>query len=244
MRKAGHQLRSTDRLGEGGDLRKPELAAHDGGALDRQLFGRGQAVDPGGEEGMNGRWRRQLGELGLGRFGIGLRAPPLVDERDQLLGVQRIAARRFRQRRRQLVGGMRMAEQALDQLPGLLMGQRREREDGRVRHPATPVLAPLQELQAGQANDEDWELSRGFGDVLDQPEQGGIRPLEIVDQDHQRSPVGQQLEQVPDSPGGDLGCQVPLRLIAQELFDPPHAVPIDLGSLDQLIVGGRLGLWL
>jgi hypothetical protein len=97
------------------------------------------------------------------------------------------------------------AEQVDDQLLALALGQGGQLERQRVGLAARPVPAVGEQLvRAGHAEQDQRRLGV-LGDVLDGVEQDGVGPLEVVDDQYQRPPAGQGLEQALERPEGVLG---------------------------------------
>ena len=73
-----------------------------------------------------------------------------------------------------------------------------------------PAGRMLQQLGAGEADEQDGPTSAGAAEVLDEVEQRGLRPVNVVDQENERAPLGERLEEASERPG-DLPA-VPDRL--------------------------------
>ena len=117
---------------------------------------------------------------GLGQR-LGLAGALLDDPVDHLLGEQRVAARALgdlRARASPLAG--LGAEQRGDQRAGLLAGERLERDRGRVGPPAAPAGAAVEQLVAGQADDQH-RAARPARQVLDQVEHPLVGPVDVLD---------------------------------------------------------------
>jgi len=84
-----------------------------------------------------------------------------------------------------------VAEQVRDQEPRLFRRQRLQLDRPRCR----PVQAPLEELGTGDAAQDERSPPAFAGDVLDEVAEDGLRPLQVVEDDHQGLLVGQALEQ-------------------------------------------------
>ena len=79
--------------------------------------------------------------------------------------------------------------------------------------PRRPAGPELRELAAGEAAHEDRRVAAPAGEVLDQVEEGGLRPLHVVQHDHERPLAGERLEQPPHRPvelvAADVGSARP-----------------------------------
>ena len=66
----------------------------------------------------------------------------------------------------------------------------------------------VEELRAGDAEEEDRRVAREVGDVLDEVDEHGLRPLQVVDDDDLRALGGPLLEQPAErdavSPAGEV----------------------------------------
>ena len=123
---------------------------------------------------------------------------PLANGGDQLLDEERVPAGSRRDplacRRVDLL----VCEQASDQLVALVGPQRFEQERGRVELPAAPAGTHVEELGPRHTQQEDRRAAGEVRDVLDQVEEGGLGPLEVVDHDDLGAFGGTCLEQPPE----------------------------------------------
>ena len=76
-------------------------------------------------------------------------------------------------------------EQGGDQLARLVLGQRLERDRGRVAPPAAPTGAAVEQLVARQADDQGG-AAHPARQVLDQVEHALVGPVDVLDRDHHR----------------------------------------------------------
>ena len=161
-----------------------------------------EAVEPRREERLNRGRHRDHGE-------VGRRVPPpvlpaeqpVVDEhREHLLDEERIAFGRLFDPRAGLLGQGRMAEQVLDESVRLGVGERLEQDARRVQLAAAPVRAVVEELGPTDGDEQHRSVPRPFGDVLDKVEEGGFRPVHVVEDDHERAYPGVPLEQLAYGP--------------------------------------------
>src|SRR5919109_1094641 len=96
--------------------------------------------------------------------------------------------------------------------------------------------------------------------MLDEVEEGRLRPLEVVDTNDERAAAGEPLEQLARSPGDlvarrrfvgpsehspePLGSELELRLAGQQLDDSPAAVTRrPAHDLDEWPVGDSFAVW-
>ena len=112
-----------------------------------------------------------------------------------MLGVQWIAARTPEQRALLRCFQQRSVAQRCDQLRGLLVRQRRERNRGGVDLAATPAGTAFEQFPPGRAEDQDRNVGHPVGEVLDEIEQPVVRPLNVLEDEDERMLLGQRLEE-------------------------------------------------
>ena len=83
-----------------------------------------------------------------------------------------------------------------------LSGSRRI--DVALRLPAPQPGRVSKQLRSRDADEQDREIAREVGDVLDQVEERRLGPVEVVDHDDERPCSRERLEQPPDGPEGLL----------------------------------------
>ena len=122
-------------------------------------------------------------------------AGALAEHRHHLLDVQRVASRCSRDAIARGLVHLDLTEQVGDQVVALVRAERLEQERRRVQLPASPARSEVEQLRARHAEEEDGRVPREVGDVLDEIDEDGLGPLEIVDHDDLRSLGGAALEQ-------------------------------------------------
>ena len=100
-------------------------------------------------------------------------------------------------------------QQRRDQLARLGLGQRLERDRGRVAPAAAPAGAALEQLVAGQA-DEQQRRPDPARQVLDQVEHSLVGPVDVLEREHERAAPGDRLDHGAD--GGEERLAHPLRV--------------------------------
>ena len=60
-----------------------------------------------------------------------------------------------------------------------------------------PVRTPVEQLGPGQREDQDRQAARPVEEVVDEVEQAGIGPLEVLEHEHDRAALGDALEEDP-----------------------------------------------
>ena len=162
-----------------------------------------------------------------------------------LLGVQRVAAGAGEQRFLGLRVEQRLLEQRLDEARGVVVGERRERDRQRVRLAAAPARPPLQELGARGAEHEQRHAARALDELVDEVEQRVVGPVQILEHEHQRPPLGQRLEEA--APGGErLSALRSPRSSSAETDERPQMAlePLRLGRVDPRLADGAAELLL
>jgi hypothetical protein len=171
---------------QGRDPRQPEGPAVDRAKLERPPLAGRQKVKARQDGGLDG-----VGQL-LDR--------PLLNRRPyQLPGVEGIALRaldhlgdklrRFR------------FQQVADELGHGAVGKRLETHREVVAAPSAPGRTPVEKLGPGKCDQEDRRLAAWLHQVLDQVEEAVGRPMQILEDDHQRRGSGGRFDRL--SPGGE-----------------------------------------
>ncbi len=229
-----------------------EAFPHDGGAFKDPPFGRVEPVEPGREQGRDGRRHRHVAQAAGGDPPAALPAQQaVVDEgRHHLLDEQWVAGRGGSdpgdEGRVEVVGAHQGADQAL----AACLGQRRQQHRGGVEFAASPVPPLLQQFRAGQAQQHDEGVAGPVGDVLQQVEQGRLGPVHVVEPQDQRASGRQRLEEGPDGPEALLRTEFraaqphqgrerldDLRRLGDTVEQFPQPTPPVRGAL----VGGQTG---
>ena len=170
---------------QSGHGRPRELAADHRRAFDDGTLDRAQLIQTSGQQGLDRRRDRVGGHI------VAL----LREHRRHLLEKERVPFRCFRDPRPSLWRRAKLAEQRF----GFFGSQRVEDQGIRVRARVDPTGAKLEEIGAGDADEE--ERSAGPTEqVLDHIEEGRSGPVDVLNEDDDRPPVGECLEQAPQRP--------------------------------------------
>ena len=94
----------------------------------------------------------------------------------------------------------RALEQRLDQVLGVGGRQRLEEEGRRVRLAAAPADAEVEELGPRHREQEQRDAVDPLGQVLDEVEERGLRPLQVVEHDDDGTIRRESLEEAADRP--------------------------------------------
>ena len=93
---------------------------------------------------------------------------------------------------------LRPAGEPRDQQLAVLDGERLEQDRRRIELAAAPAGPQLEQLGPGDAEQEDRCVPRPVGDVLDQVEEDGLGPLEVVEDDDLRPLRRARLDQLAE----------------------------------------------
>ena len=175
-----------------------EQQADDGRGLDHRAFVVAQPVETGGDERLDRRRDARL------RGGACRRAPrrdrPFVDQhRDELLDEQRIALGCGRHARADLRREPGLPEQPVHHRLGLLPPSGASTIRSR-RGPSPHVGSLLEQVVPGCAEHQYRHDQVGLGHVLDEVEQRRLGRVDVVDDDDERTAIGEHLDQTLDGP--------------------------------------------
>ncbi len=145
----------------------------------------GEAVEPCGEERVDGR-----GHL------VGCAS--LRKPRERLLDVERVALRRVADPGPDLALERIATEQLLHQLLGLLVGERLKGEDLGAGLPSAPRGVLVEQLGSSEAEEQDGRVAGPCGEMVDQVEERRRRPVDVLDDEHERPLPGPLLERLAD----------------------------------------------
>ena len=90
----------------------------------------------------------------------------------------------------------------VDDAAALVAAQGLERQAQRVGGALSPGRAVVKQIVTSRADHEERHIGRGGDHLLDELEEGRLRPMNILDADDQRSLAGDRLQQVSRGPGG------------------------------------------
>ena len=158
------------------------------------------------------------------------------------LGIERIAVGTREDARPKLRGEHASLEVSGEKAPDVVVSKWADRDRGGIALAAGPARSSIQELGPRSRDDQDRHTRRPVGEVVDEVEQPVVRPLEILEDEHERPPLRDRLEQPPPrrerlarTSGGcrvgraephERACgshdPVPLRLVGHEPVNPCH----------------------
>ena len=175
-----------------------ELRPDDRRQLEHPSLGVGEALDAGGEQRLDRR--RHLDRLGVdGEIPTvsDLHDHAVVDEHPhQLADEQRVAVGRVGQAGGELLGECGATEQFSGEQFGRRGVEAFERHDG--GHPPAGLgewRADVADLRAGQPDHQHRRRLRPLGEMFEQVEEQRLRPLDVVDHQHQRLAFAEDLDQ-------------------------------------------------
>ncbi len=220
------------------DGARPEDLAEHGSVLHEGLLLRRERVDARGNESLQ---RLRQGELTAGALGEHARV---------LARVQRVALGASQHRLLGLGVENSAVEQMLQQARCVVVGERADRMCRRVALAAAPAGPAFEQLGSSGSDDEHRHARYPLGEVVDEVEQRVVRPVQIFEDEDERTLLGEHLEQ--PAPGCEcLELAVAARLIrlagdarerAQVRCNPPPLLLVGQQLVDhrrELRRGGR-----
>ena len=167
-----------------------------------------ERVEPRGQHRLHGVWQ-------LGRLDAAL----LRDPAGHLLGEQRVAAGALGHRRHHLLA---LGEQRPHECPAVLVAEGVEEQLGRGAPSASPAAAPVEQLVAREA-DEHERRAHPLCQVLDRVEQAVVGPVDVLERDHERVPVGDRLDAAAQCREERLAQALRVVLVWHQLGGHVHA---------------------
>ena len=153
--------------------------------LDRRVLVVGETVESFGQEGLDSRWY----------FEDTPDAIVFEQERDHLLDKERVSIRAVDNLVSRWLVQLDGTAEVVDQLHALGLGQRLEEDRGRIRPPATPLRPDLVKLGPCDADEEQRCVVRPLGDVVDEVEKRRLAPVDVVEDEDERTTACQRLEE-------------------------------------------------
>src|SRR5712691_614266 len=163
-----------------------------GGLLEQLLLGPRQRVQTSGDDALH-----RLGQL-PGR-------PAFGEHADVLLCEQRIAARSFEQRSLLVRTLKRLLQQLGDQPRRLIVGERLQRDRGRICLATAPPLTPLQQLRPSGSNDEKRNATEPIDEIVEKVQQAVVGPVQVLEHEDSWSALSDRLEEATPRGHGGFG---------------------------------------
>ncbi len=149
-------------------------------------------------------------ETSPGRDPLSVLAPEeaVVDQHPQhLLDIQRIALGRVDDGAPYVIGKIRLPQQVLEEALALIRAERLEREDGSL---PPPVGTDIAKLGARRAQEHEGAAPTELRHVLDQVQECGLCPVDVLEDGHHGLLGSQAFEEPPDGPEGLLDSPLAL----------------------------------
>src|ERR1700730_7283598 len=178
-----------------------ELEPDDRRALEQVALLIGQRVETSGEKHLDRRWHV-------------LRGPALSEHREQLLDEQRIPFGRCADPSTGVLLEPRVAEKLLDQLIGLSLGKRIERN-----RQAAPTRTLVEQLGPRKAEEQKRRVPRPVSEMLDQIEECRLGPVNTFEHEYERLLARATFERFANRPEDLFGRSLPKRRV--EVALPP-----------------------
>ena len=137
--------------------------------------------------------------VGIGALALVIGGLSLAKHADVLLGVERIAARPLEQDRLRLGGQQRPLAEGRNQHGGLVVRERRERDRCGVELAPDPSRPSFEELEPGGTEDEHRNISHPVDELFDEVQEALVGPLDVLEDEHEGSLLGERLEEAPPS---------------------------------------------
>ena len=179
-----------------------EQRALDGRPHEERALALGQALEPRGEQRVDRLRDAQVAEVaGDDPAAVVPHEALVVDEhREQLLGEQRVAVGEPGDPRLHRAGsGPPPSRFAISRRESSSL-QRLERRRRRVALAAAPVGMDVEQLGSRHAEQEDRSVARVVREVVDEVDEGRLRPLEVVEDDDERARLRERLEELAHGP--------------------------------------------
>ena len=170
--------------------------------LDHRPLLRVEVVEARGEQRLDGGRHDRAVDVRL-RAPLPVREAdePLVDEhRHELLDEERVALGRLDDAGPDALVEAGLAEQVLGDRARLVLAEAPEL-DPHVARARGPLRQALDELVAGRADEEERRVLGRVHDVLDEVEEGRLRPVDVLEEDDERPWSRERLEQPAGAPG-------------------------------------------
>ena len=147
----------------------------------------GQRIEAGGDDRLDRRGHLRLGPPSIA---------PVGEQADELLGVQGVAARPLQELLHRRAGSTSAAA-AGDEPAGLGLVERRQVDPLRVAGVRAERRMAFVELGPGGAQEQERQACDPVGQVLDEREEGVVRPVQVLEHQHGRSLGGETLDEAP-----------------------------------------------
>ena len=170
-----------------------------------------------GEAGRSGRDQRLHG-VGdpHGRGVVAL----LGEHPDRLLDEERVALRLVQERLPQAARQRRIRDERVDEKRGVLLRERPQVDRDRAASASSPPGSQLEELGAREADDQHRRIVHPVGEMLDEIEERLLRPVHVLEAEHERLRLGERRRPLLRGPGDLLPASAP-----ETVSSTPEASP-------------------
>ena len=180
-----HVVEPCDRGGSGGPERAPDHRS----VPKRRLLVRLERVETAGDEPLHRLRQRQLAFAQPPAAPVTEEVAAVDEHPDELLRVERIAFCADEQCLLELCRDEPLLEQVAEEGAGLAVAQRRQR-DRRGVCPGSPPRPALEHFRTRRAEEDDRHAGRPVGQMVEEVEQPFVRPVQVLEDEHQGDPIG------------------------------------------------------
>ena len=108
-----------------------------------------------------------------------------------------------------------MLQQRRDQPRRVIVREGLQRDRRRVRLPASPCRAPLQQLRPRRSDDEKRNAAEPVDEIVKEVQQAVVRPVQVLEHENGRPALGDSLEKATPGRSGCLRTGTPAAVPAQ-----------------------------
>ncbi len=230
-------------LSHRGDRARPEDLADHRGVGQHGLLRLIEGVQSGGDQPLHPGGQRDLrGCIQGPGCALLVQDPPVLEQSDELLGVQRVAPCPGQDRGLDLGGEHGLLEQVADQTGRVGLREWAQVHPGGVAGGCRPRGGTFVELRAGRGHQKHRDPFGVVGDVLQEGEQRVVGPVQILEDEHRWVALGDRLQEPP--PGGEVLLPPGLGSLHPEegtqALAEPGGVGVGIGNGGVELGGGRL----
>src|SRR5439155_8978462 len=135
---------------------------------------------------------------------------PLRIHPHELLRIEGIASGARKEGRLRLCREHGAVEQLSDQASGFVLAERSKRYGHRIAFPAAPAGTPVEQLGPGGTQHQERDTFHPVRKLVDEVQEIVVGPMKVFEDQHERSAVGERLEEAAPS-GKGLGPAIPTR---------------------------------
>ena len=214
---------------DSGHRARPEDPPDHRGVVQQRLQGRWERVHACADQRLQGVGHRDRGvRVGQSAAPGAVEDPLVCEHPHEFLGEERVPAASLDQHRLGLAGQHDPVEQPADQPGGFPVGEWRQHDLRGVRDPPAPIRAAVEQLGARRAQQHDRRAPRTADELVDEVEERGVGPVEILEDQDERVVVRHRLEE--PAPRGEqvVAGDIARRPAEAEQRREPRAQPVAL----------------